>query len=138
MQWFLGIGFRKLIEFLEYSHNIFLHCHEWDGESDFSCRKARNSLSIYPLMDFEEWVLTCPMFNPKNRYMKVYLISEHNWFDNNVTDNTSVEHLIALLTSQCFQILLTPRIFSVWDYVVGIFARKALLNMDRELSTLSC
>ena len=50
----------------------------------------------------------------------------------------SAEHLIALLTSQSFQILLTARMFPVWDFVVGIFARKALLNSGRVLSTLSC
>ena len=50
----------------------------------------------------------------------------------------SVEYLIGLLTSQCFQILLTLRMFPVWDIVVGIFARKALLNSGRVLSTLSC
>ena len=49
-----------------------------------------------------------------------------------------VEHLIALLTPQCFQIPLMPRMFPVWDFVVGIFARKALLNSGRVLSTLSC
>ena len=32
----------------------------------------------------------------------------------------------------------TPRIFPVWDFVVGIFARKALLNSGRVFSTLSC
>ena len=47
------------------------------------------------------------------------------------------EHMIALLTPQCFQIPLTPRMFPVWDFVVGIFARKALLNSGRVLSTLS-
>ena len=40
-----------------------------------------------------------------------------------------VEHLIALLTPQCFQFPLTPRMSPVYDFVVGIFARKALLNM---------
>ena len=49
-----------------------------------------------------------------------------------------VEHLIALLAPQCFQIPLTPRMFPVWDFVVGIFARKALLNMGQVLSTFSC
>ena len=44
----------------------------------------------------------------------------------------------ALLTPQCFQISLTPRMFPVWDYMVGIFARKILLNSGRVLSTLSC
>ena len=39
----------------------------------------------------------------------------------------SVENLIALITFQCFQILLTPRIFPVWDLVVDIFPRKAIL-----------
>ena len=47
-----------------------------------------------------------------------------------------VEHLIALLTPQCFQNPLTPKMFPVWDFVVGIFARKALFNMGRVLSTL--
>ena len=36
-----------------------------------------------------------------------------------------------------FQIPLTPRMFPVWDFLVGIFARKVLLNMGRVLSTLS-
>ena len=36
------------------------------------------------------------------------------------------------------RIPLTPRMFPVWDFVVGIFARKALLNMGRVLSNLSC
>ena len=49
-----------------------------------------------------------------------------------------VEHLITLLTPKCFQTPLTPRMFPVWDFVVGIFARKALLNMRRVLSTFSC
>ena len=49
-----------------------------------------------------------------------------------------VEHLIALLTPQRFQIPLTPRMFPVWDFVVRIFARKALLNMGRVLLNLSC
>ena len=34
---------------------------------------------------------------------------------------------VALLTFQCFQILLTPRMFRVWEFVVGIFARKVIL-----------
>ena len=48
-----------------------------------------------------------------------------------------VEHLIALLTSQCFQIPLTPRMFNVWDFVVGIIARKAKPNIGWLLLTLS-
>ena len=56
----------------------------------------------------------------------------------NITQPVGVDHLIALLTPQCFQIPLTPRMFPVWDFVVGIFARKALLNMCRVLSTLNC
>ena len=47
----------------------------------------------------------------------------------NIFYPVGMEHLIALLTPQCFQIPLTPRMFSVWDFVAGIFARKALLNM---------
>ena len=42
------------------------------------------------------------------------------------------------LTSQCFQIPLTLRMSSVWDFVIRIFARKTLLNMGRVLSTISC
>ena len=49
-----------------------------------------------------------------------------------------VEHLIELLTSQYFQIPLMPRMFPVWDFVVGVFARKVLLVMGWVLSTLSC
>ena len=49
----------------------------------------------------------------------------------------SVKHLIALMTFQCFQILLMPRIFPFWDFVVGIFARKAMLNMCWILSILN-
>ena len=42
----------------------------------------------------------------------------------------SRKHLIVLLTFQCFQILLVPRLSSVWDIVVGIFAQKSKLNMN--------
>ena len=49
-----------------------------------------------------------------------------------------MEHPIALPTPRCFQILLMPRMFPIWDFVVGIFARKALLNMDWVLSTPNC
>ena len=49
-----------------------------------------------------------------------------------------VEHLIALLTPQRFQIPLIPRMFPIWDFMVGIFARKALLNMGWVLSILCC
>ena len=48
-----------------------------------------------------------------------------------------VEHLIALLTPQCFQIPLTPRMFPAWDFMVGIFARKALLNVGRVFPTIN-
>ena len=50
----------------------------------------------------------------------------------------SIEHLIALLISERFQILLTPRMFPVRDIVVRIFAWKAMLNMGWVLSILSC
>ena len=53
-------------------------------------------------------------------------------------NTVGVEHLIALLTPQFFQIPLTLRMFPVWDFVIGIFARKALLNMGRLLSALIC
>ena len=37
--------------------------------------------------------------------------------------SASIEHLmIVLLTLQCFQIPLVPKMFPVWDFVVGIFA----------------
>ena len=32
----------------------------------------------------------------------------------------------------------TPRMYPVWDFVVGIFARKAMFNMGWVLSILSC
>ena len=48
-----------------------------------------------------------------------------------------VENLIELLISQRFQIQLTPRMFPVWDFMVGVFARKAILDMGWVLSTLS-
>ena len=50
----------------------------------------------------------------------------------------SVEHVIALLAFQRFQILLTPRMFPVWDFVGGIFARKDMLYIGWVLLTLSC
>ena len=34
-----------------------------------------------------------------------------------------------LLTFQRFQILLPPKMFPVWDFVVGIFAQKAMLKI---------
>ena len=42
-----------------------------------------------------------------------------------------------LLTFQCFQIPLAPRMFPIWDFVESIFARKAMLNMGWVLTTLS-
>ena len=50
----------------------------------------------------------------------------------------SVEHLITLLTSHCFQIPLTPRMFPVWDFVVRVFARKAMLNMGWVITIFNC
>ena len=41
----------------------------------------------------------------------------------------NVDHLIALLISQCFQILLAPRMYPGWDFVVGIIDRKDMLHM---------
>ena len=49
-----------------------------------------------------------------------------------------LEHMISLLTIQHFKILLMPRIFPVWDFMVGIFAQKAMLNIGWVLSILSC
>ena len=37
-----------------------------------------------------------------------------------------------------FQILLTPRMFLVWDFLVGIFALKAMRTMGQVLLTISC
>ena len=42
---------------------------------------------------------------------------------------SNMEHLIILVTSQRYKIMLTPRMFPVWDFVVGIFTRKAMFNM---------
>ena len=58
-----------------------------------------------------------------------YLLIINNYFP------VIMEHLIALLTPQCFQIPLTSRMSPVWVFVVGILARKALLNMGRVHST---
>ena len=54
-----------------------------------------------------------------------------------VLSTSGVEQLIILLTFQCFQILLTSKMFPVWDFVVGIFVRKAMLNMGWVLSVLN-
>ena len=62
---------------------------------------------------------------------QIFLITNSLW-------PVSVEHLIALLTSQYFQILLAPRLLPVQDFVVGIFAWKAMLNVSCVLSTLRC
>ena len=43
-----------------------------------------------------------------------------------------MNHLIALLTFRHFQIPLVRRTYTVWDFLIEIFARKAIL------STLSC
>ena len=45
--------------------------------------------------------------------------------------------LIALLFFKRFQIPLVPRIFPIWDFMVGMFARKIMLNMDWVLSIVS-
>ena len=50
----------------------------------------------------------------------------------------NMEYLIALPTFLLFQIPLAPRMFPVWDFVVGIFIQKSMLNMNWVLSTLSC
>ena len=88
------------------------------------------------------------IYSPNSKfYNHLYYISlslrvpqEHETNTKTLHAHTSVgvEHLIALLTPQCFQIPLTPRMFPVWDFVVGIFARKALLNMGRVLLTPNC
>ena len=46
----------------------------------------------------------------------------------------SVEHLIALMTFQCVQTLIAPRMFSVWAFIVKIFARKTMVNVGWVLS----
>ena len=43
----------------------------------------------------------------------------------NLYQSLGIENLIALLTSQCVQMLLAPRIFPVRNFMLGIFARKA-------------
>ena len=45
-----------------------------------------------------------------------------------------VEHLLELLYFQCFQISLATRIVHIWDFLVGIFARKAMINVGWVLS----
>ena len=50
----------------------------------------------------------------------------------------NVEYLIALLAFQCFQISLAFKMFPVWDFLVGIFPQKAIINISQILLTLSC
>ena len=49
----------------------------------------------------------------------------------------SMEHLIALLTFQCYQIPLAPRMFSDWNLEVRIFAQNTELNMNWLLPSFS-
>ena len=37
--------------------------------------------------------------------------------------------MIAILTFQCFQIPLAPRIFPIWNFLVELLARKTMLNL---------
>ena len=67
----------------------------------------------------KEWILTashCIVMGFVLNFKLYYLFIER-------------EHLIDLLAFQHFQIMLTPRMFPVRDFVVEIFAQKALLNM---------
>ena len=68
------------------------------------------------------------IFNTKNKSNNYYVIFKQ-WSCN--AKPVSMEHLIALLTPQCSEIpLMTPKMFPVWDFVVRIFGRKPLLNID--------
>ena len=49
-----------------------------------------------------------------------------------------IRHLIALLTFERFQIQQMPRMFPVWDFVVGIFVQKVVLHFGWVLTILSC
>ena len=49
-----------------------------------------------------------------------------------------MKNLIMNRTFQCFQIPLRLELFPVWDFVVRLFDRKAILNRGWVLSTLSC
>ena len=67
------------------------------------------------------------------------IINSYSKKMNKSINNTATKYAaVGVEHPQCFQILLTPRMLPVWDFVVGIFARKALLNMGWVLSTLSC
>ena len=53
-----------------------------------------------------------------------------------ILTQVSLDHLIALLTFNHFQIPLVPIMFPVWNFV--IYDRKVKLNVSILLSTLSC
>ena len=48
-------------------------------------------------------------------------------FRKNINSKNIPEHLTLLLNFQRLKIPVAPRIFSVWDFVVKIFVRKAML-----------
>ena len=47
-------------------------------------------------------------------------------------------YLIVLMTFQCFQNMLRFKMFPVWDILLGIFDRKAKLDISYLLSTFIC
>ena len=75
--------------------------------------------------------------------MYILLISILYFFQNHWNNNFFARYIryIACDSVTDFSVLSNPadaQNVSCWDFVVGIFARKALLNSGRVISTLSC
>ena len=49
----------------------------------------------------------------------------------NILPLISLQNLISVTDFSVLKIPLMPRMFLVWDFVVGIFAQKVMLNMGR-------
>ena len=75
-----------------------------------------------------------------HRFDKINIDSDRFFFFSKTEDFLRIVkvNLIALLNFHRFQILLTPRKFPVWNFVVWISARKAMLYMGWVLSIFSC
>ena len=74
-----------------------------------------------------DWVIIRSIFL-KSDWLFIYLLNSINQL---------AWSIWALLTPQWFQTSLTPRIFPVWDFVVGIFTWKALLEYINILKNIS-
>ena len=99
-----------------------------DGKHRFSSDKFMNGFHVQqdvPFVLSDARRISGP-YGDAERQKKIYKFSANIVEINHIEHG--VEHPIALLTPRCFRIPLTPRMFPVWDIVVGIFARKALLN----------